>query len=392
MPLFEMTVKIFHCLQFPLKYTAGMTVKFNTTDQPEFFQTLVQRVNAYFRENNIPKHGGAKLALKATIMVLLFWGSYGAILTGILPTWGMFLAWAIMGFGMAGIGMCIMHDANHRAYCKSRRLNRLIGYISDLVGVSSANWQMKHNLLHHTFTNIHGVDEDIEAPEWLLRFDPHTPLYKIQRWQHWYAPAFYSFLTIPWTMWDDFIGFFRHRNNPAIKVKPRTFWADFSIMAGFKIFYYFSLLVLPMMLVPVPWWQSLLGFLLMHVVAGLILSHIFQLAHVVERVKIPNIPESGTMKNSWAIHQLKTTVNFAQNNAFLQWFAGGLTNQVEHHLFPSISHVHYPKIAEIVQQTAEEFQLPYFQNKTLWSALCSHYRLLKRLGREKQIDDLAFDH
>jgi len=258
--------------------------------------------------------------------------------------------------------------------------------------MSSGNWQIKHNVLHHSFTNIHGVDEDIEAPEWLLRFDPHTKLYKIHRYQQWYAPLLYALLTAQWVLVNDYFSFFRHRQNPALKIPEKGKWKEFSIMVAFKLAYVTTMFVVPMLVLDLPWWYTIIGFLIMHAVAGTALAHIFQLAHVVERVKIPDVPETGTMKNSWAIHQLKTTVNFAQQSAVMRWFTGGLTNQVEHHLFPTISHVHYGAIAKIVKKTAEDFHLPYFQNETFWKGIRSHYRLLGRLGREREIHDLAFDH
>lgn len=369
-----------------------MTVRFNTKDRPEFFQTLNQRVNEYFKKNNVSRYGGWELFLKTFIMLAVFWGGYALILLGNLSRWEMLIVCVFMGISMAGIGMCVMHDANHNAYCKSRKINRIIGYVSDLVGVSSFNWQIKHNLLHHTFTNIHGIDEDIEVPTWLLRFTPYTTLYKIHRYQHLYAFFLYGFLTVEWVFTKDFFSFFRYKNNPEVHFDIKKGWQNFAIMVAFKLLYVFLILVLPLMLLDLLWWELVVGFLVIQFIAGTILSNIFQLAHVVERTKLPKIPETGTMKNSWAIHQLKTTVNFAAGSAFMRWFTGGLTNQVEHHLFPNISHVHYGNIATIVKKTAQEFQLPYLENKTLWQGLRSHYRLLWRLGRERDLPDLDFDH
>lgn len=367
-----------------------MKVAFNVQDRPEFFQTLNKRVNAYFTENKISRQGGWKLAFKTFVMVFLFWGSYTAILTLGLPKLAMLGLCVVMAIGMAGIGMCVMHDANHNAYSKNRKVNRLIGYISDLVGVSSFNWQIKHNVLHHTFTNIDGVDEDIEMPDWLMRFCDHSKLYKLHRYQWLYASLLYGLMTITWSTYGDYFSFFRHKKNPAVNMKNP--WPNFFLLVGFKLLYLFAMLVVPTVLLDLAFWEVFLGFFVIHFFCGLILSNIFQLAHVVERAKIFGVPETGTMKNSWAIHQLKTTANFAAGSAFMRWFTGGLTNQIEHHLFPSISHIHYGKLAEIVKKTAKEFKLPYLENKTLWDGLRSHYRLLWRLGREEKIPELDFEH
>ena len=137
-----------------------------------------------------------------------------------------------------------------------------------------------------------------------------------------------------------------------------------------------------MILIDAPWWSVLIGFVVMHYTAGLILSLVFQLAHVMEDAEMPEPDKTGTMKNTWAIHQLLTTVNFSTKNKIVNWFTGGLNHQIEHHIFPHISHVHYTKIAAIVKKTAQEFNLPYNEYKTTRSALFSHFRFLKQMGMQ----------
>jgi linoleoyl-CoA desaturase len=118
----------------------------------------------------------------------------------------------------------------------------------------------------------------------------------------------------------------------------------------------------------------------MHYTAGLILSLVFQLAHIMDEADMP-IPDSeGNIKNNWAIHQLKTTVNFASSNKLVNWFTGGLNHQIEHHIFPNISHVHYNKIAGIVKKTVKEFKLPYNEFKTTKDAIIAHFNYLRLMG------------
>ena len=74
-------------------------------------------------------------------------------------------------------------------------------------------------------------------------------------------------------------------------------------------------------------------------------------------------------------------MNFSRKNKILSWYVGGLNFQVEHHLFTRICHVHYPRIAPIVKQTAEEFGVPYLEYRTFGDAFRSHIRLLKEYGR-----------
>lgn len=125
----------------------------------------------------------------------------------------------------------------------------------------------------------------------------------------------------------------------------------------------------------------------MHFVAGIVLTVTFQLAHTVEGTSHPLPNEEGVIENNWAIHQMNTTVNFARHNKFISWYVGGLNFQVEHHLFPKISHMHYSEISEIVKSTAEEFGVPYLENKTLWQAIRSHIETLKRFGKLPDLNE-----
>ena len=124
----------------------------------------------------------------------------------------------------------------------------------------------------------------------------------------------------------------------------------------------------------------------MHAVAGLILSVVFQLAHVVEEAHFPVPDEKGNIENEWAIHQMETTADFSRKSWLITYYVGGLNYQTEHHLFPRICHVHYPKLAPIVEATAKEFGVPYIYNETFITALKSHMSVISKLGR----DDVTF--
>ena len=159
--------------------------------------------------------------------------------------------------------------------------------------------------------------------------------------------------------------------------RPSLQWIGLIIS---KIVYFSIWIVAPIIFLNAPWWAIIIGFVVMHYTAGLILSTVFQLAHVIEDADMPKPDKSGTMKNTWAIHQLLTTVNFSTKNSFINWFTGGLNHQIEHHIFPHISHIHYANIGSIVKKTAQEFNLPYNEYQTTKSALFSHFRFLKQMG------------
>jgi linoleoyl-CoA desaturase len=132
------------------------------------------------------------------------------------------------------------------------------------------------------------------------------------------------------------------------------------------------------------WWLVLLGWVGMHLVGGIIMSIVFQMAHVVEEADQP-LQTDGVIDNEWTIHEMLTTANFARKSRWFGWFVGGLNYQVEHHLFPNICHVHYPAISHIVERTAKEYGVPYRENTTFFGAIGSHIRMLKSLGKSEAL-------
>lgn len=354
-------------------------VKFNRKDQPEFFKVLNTRVKNYFQEKNISRHANLNMRLKTLFMLCLYFLPLVALIT--LPInsfWTMLSLWFIMGLGMSGIGLAIMHDANHGSYSSSKRVNSIVGFVINFVGGYHVNWKIQHNVLHHSFTNIHGHDEDLDKG--VLRLSPdreHNPAFKYQAY---YASFFYSLMTIYWFLVKDFQQLIKFNKQDLLEAQGITFWSGMAEVLLYKTGYAVLVLVLPIMMIDLPWPQVLFGFLMMHFMTGLILAFIFQPAHIIEETDFFQPDEYGSVENSWAIHQLKTTANFANDSRIFSWCIGGLNYQIEHHLFPNICHVHYRHISKIVKQTAEEYELPYHQHKTFYKALRSHFVTLNDLG------------
>jgi linoleoyl-CoA desaturase len=354
-----------------------------TQSNRQFSNTLRARVDAYFKNNNIEKTANAKMVIKTIAMLAIYLVPYFLMVFNVLnfsPVM-IFVLYSLMGIGMAGVGFSIMHDANHGSYSKNPKVNKLLSFTMYLLGGSPLNWQIQHNVLHHTFTNISGKDEDIDAPIWLLRFSPHSPHYKVQRYQHLYAWFFYSLITIMWSISKDFKQLTRYEEMGLLKTKNTSFKKEIGKLILAKIFYYSFALVIPMMFIQAPWWLVLLGYVTMHLVCGLIISVVFQLAHVVPEMNFPQPDDKGMMEDDWAVHQLKTTANFARNNKILSWFVGGLNHQIEHHLFPHICHIHYKEISKIVKETAKEFNIMYMEISTFREAVKLHAKELKILGQ-----------
>ncbi|HEY9048088.1 MAG TPA: acyl-CoA desaturase [Ohtaekwangia sp.] len=324
------------------------------------------------------------MKVKTIFMHLLYFTPYILMMTGVVTNpWLMLLMCALMGFGLAGIGLSVMHDANHGAYSNKKWVNQMLGYSLNIVGGNAFNWKVQHNVLHHTYTNIHDVDEDI-SPRGVLRMTPYSDWKGIHKFQHIYAWVLYGLMTFVWVFVKDFVRIVRYQRDGLIKNQKADVRTEWIILIATKVIYLAYMLVLPMIVLPINGWQWFAGFFLMHYIAGFILAVIFQPAHVIEGTEYPLPNDEGKIENSWAIHQLHTTTNFANNNKILSWYVGGLNYQVEHHLFPNVCHVHYRNISVIVKKTAEEFNLPYKSEPTFIGALIGHAKLLRELGKNPQ--------
>jgi linoleoyl-CoA desaturase len=354
-------------------------LKFSKIDKAKFFRTLNKRVNTYFKDKDIKRTGNWKLYTKAMLMFALLFIPFFIILFAPVSQWTMFGLAILSGVGMAGVGMNVMHDSNHESFSSKKWVNKLMGSSMYILAGNVYNWKVQHNVLHHTFTNIKGHDEDIDAGR-IIRFSKHSKWLKIHTLQRYYSIFIYGLLTINWAITTDFKQTARYLKRKLSYGKFPNPTAQWVTLVATKILYYAFWVALPIVLLDISWWKVLLGFFVMHYTAGLILSIVFQLAHVVPKTHMPLPDKDGNLEHTWAIHQLYTTSNFAPNNKFVSFFTGGLNHQVEHHIFPNISHIHYGKIARIVKDTAKEFNLPYYEYKTMTKALIEHFHQLKTLG------------
>jgi linoleoyl-CoA desaturase len=355
------------------------TLNFSRIDKAKFFRTLNKRVNSYFKENKIKRTGNYNLYIKAVVMFILLLAPFPIILTVNMPQWALLLLCIVIGIGMAGVGMNVMHDGNHESFSSRKWVNKIMGGSMYVLAGNVYNWKVQHNVLHHTFTNIQGHDEDINAGR-IIRFTKHAQWLWIHRFQKYYSIFLYGLLTINWAITTDFRQMRRYLKEKLSYGKLPDPFSAWSTLVITKILYYSIWLVLPILVLDISWWKVLIGFFAMHYTAGMILSVIFQLAHVVPKTEMPLPDKEGNLEHTWAIHQLYTTANFAPKNKFISWFSGGLNHQVEHHIFPHISHVHYGKIAAIVKNTAQEFNLPYNEYKTTRRAIIEHFKQIKTLG------------
>jgi linoleoyl-CoA desaturase len=354
-------------------------VRFPKPVDESFSLELRRRVNQYFKDKSIaPKANGA-MKLKTLAMLSMYFVPYILMLIFSPPIWAILVTFVIMGFGMSGVGMSVMHDAAHGAYAKSPRMNNLIASSIYLISGNLTTWQLQHNVLHHTYTNIEGLDDDLDT-HGLLRLHPSQPYKKHYKYQVFYAPFLYSLLTLNWVTMKDFSQLIRYNKQGVANFTKKQLNKEWYKLIVSKIVYFTLFPVLPIILLDVSWYIPLLGFVMMHVIAGFILSFVFSLAHVVDHVETSDIPGEKMMGDAFLEHQLKTTSDFARRSKLVGWFVGGLNFQVEHHLFPHICHIHYPDISEIVKKTALEFNLPYYEHRTLLEAVRAHLNSLRSYG------------
>ena len=355
------------------------TIRFLTTDKTEkqFVIELRKNVNDYFKNNHISTKANTAMVIKTIALVSIYLVPYILILTIPMNLWIALGLSIIMGIGIAGVGMGVMHDACHGAYSKKNWVNHLLSGSLYLLGSNVLNWKIQHNVLHHTYTNITGLDEDINE-KGPIRLSQNSPLKKYHRYQYMYAFFFYGLMTLTMLI-NDFFRLFTYYKAGLVKSQNKEIVSEFFKMVFRKIAYMVIILGLPIWLTDFTWYQVLVGFLIMHWVASIILSFVFQMAHVVEGAEQPIV--DGDLHTDWHVHQLKTTSDFARNNTLLNWYVGGLNFQIEHHLFPNICHIHYTKIAPIVERISKEFGFPYNLKPSFSVAFLSHIHRLKELGK-----------
>jgi len=338
---------------------------------------LKKRVQAYFDEKGINATGTTKLFTKAIVMVVAFILVYLHLII-FTPIWYIAIfECIILGGLIAGIGFNVMHDGSHGSFSTNKWVNRFAASSISLLGANHFMWNMKHNMIHHSFTNVDGVDDDIEIGI-LMRMAPTQKKYKAHKFQHLYFWILYMLLYIFWIFFADYKKYFTQKIGSVPLKKMKL--ADHIEFWSVKVYHAAVFIIIP--IVTVGWLSWLIGFVIACVVAGFVLSIVFQLAHTVEHTEFPLADvDTNKLPDEFAAHQIKTTANFATKNKLVSWLVGGLNFQIEHHLFPKISHVHYPAISEIVRAICMEYQLQYIEYPTMRKAVAAHVRFLREMGR-----------
>jgi len=353
----------------------GYKVTFNNKNKV-FFNALKDEVDAYFERNGLKKTGNWKLYSKTMVLIPSAILMYVLLLTTSMNVYLSSFIWFLFGLNMAAIGFNVMHDACHGSFSTRDWVNDIFGLTNNFLGGNAFLWKLKHNIIHHTYTNVDGVDDDINNMPFMRQCSTQTwkPMH---RFQSVYMFLLYGFTSL-FMFFMDYIKYFSKKihTTPLKKMDAKEhiiFWTG-------KIFFIVFYILIPILVLG--WKGWLIGFLISQFTLGLTLAIVFQLAHVVEHAEFEAAGvDPVKIENEWAIHQVKTTANFAFSNKWITWFVGGLNYQIEHHLFPRISHIHYPAISKIVKETCEKFDLNYIYFPTTRSAIVSHVRFMHTMGR-----------
>lgn len=335
-----------------------------------FYEDLTKQMDFYFKSKNINSYGNAEMYFKSILIISLWIASwYGFILYKDSFFLSILIGLVHM-FSHVMIAFNIIHDANHNAMFKSKKLNKLFGHFIELLGSNRKLWIKSHNEEHHSYINIHDHDDNIQGYG-LLRLCPYDEWLPHHKYQWLYAPFVYGLSTLNYATYREIKHLIRDT-----KKKPAKFYAEFIF---FKLLYYTYIFIIPIFVFGVNPMIIVTFFLLGHFINGVFLAVIFVIGHLTENTSYP--PLEGTVVNeNWAIHVLKTTGDFSTKGHFLQWLVGGINLHVPHHLFPRICHVHYRKITPLIKEVAQKYNITYREIPSFRAALTSHFRLLKSLG------------
>lgn len=352
-------------------------VKFDHVREDGFSRVLTQRIDAYFKESNISKKSNWLFVVKIFSYFIMTTSLYVAMLSNEFHGWSLALLFILFGLFISIFLFSVAHDASHNAISDKQWINHLFAYVWNVAGISCYFWKLKHNVAHHTFTNIPGKDDDIDQSK-LVRLNPGSTRKWFHRFQHMYAPFLYSLLSLNIIYIRDFKLLLQHKfGNTIINKHPAK---EILILVATKVFFVSYMIVIPKIILNIPWIEIFSYHVLMHFAVGLFIGFILVPVHVTFESEYRLPDKNGMIHCDWGVHQIEATVDFSANNYFINWITGGLNTHVVHHLFPSINHIHYYRLTKLIKKTAAEYNVLY-RNYSLAKIFREHLRFLKALGR-----------
>ncbi len=341
-----------------------------------FPKVLRRRLDRHFADHNLSPKADRAMWIKIATGILVLAGSWAAIYA-FRPAAPLFVGLYLLGgFAQTFLLLNIAHDSNHNAISSNPAVNKTLNYVFDLCGISSYMWRILHHRGHHSCVNVHGEDDALTG-RGLLRFTPHEPHTPIQRFQHLYALILYALFSLDYVFVRDFECFFFPGHDYLTRTKHPA--REYVILFAGKAFYLTYMLILPIVLLGKSPLLVAVAFLLVHLVVGLSVALVFQTTHTIDTTYFPT--SRNEFDNS-VYHIFATTADYATRNPVVGWLVGGLNHHIAHHLCPFVCHTHYADLTRIIEQTAEEYGIPYRQHPTMTKAVWHHLILLKQLGED----------
>src|SRR5262249_5601159 len=333
---------------------------------------------AYLASAHKSPRAGWVLLVKALILVSLVVGSYAAILV-IGKGWILIPLGVVFAVSALLLAINVGHDASHDAVFKSRLLNFILHRACFLLtGINGYLWRMRHLNSHHLFPNVNGSDTDIDENP-VMRLSPNQPWRWHFQFQHIYGPFMYLFAASHTTWWGDFV--YLSKKNLANMTDIKHPWYEYILFFLSKLAYVAIVLVIPMLVLEIPWWQVVLGYLFVKCVASLLFVFLLIGTHFSDLADFP-VPDekTGSVGRTWAEHNMATACDWSPHSLLAHFISGGVNAHASHHLFPDVCHTHYPAIAKLIERSAQEFGVPY-NRVSMWGMVRSHFLFLYQLGR-----------
>jgi len=355
-------------------------VRFNNREDRSFFVLVSKRTQEYFKETGKSPFADGFWWGKVAVILTLMIGSYTLMITEVVQGFWFYTAMILMVHLMGvAFGFNAAHDASHGALFRNKKLNYIFLRGFDIVGISGYLWTIKHVKSHHKYTNVAGFDADI-AQQKLIRLSPLTPILPHHKYQRFYAPLVYGNFTLFLVLIKDFMMLFQSQIGAEKDLKHP--FKEVALIIGSKLFYLSYAVIIPCLVLDLSVGMVLLGWYLSHLVAGFAAVMILLPVHLVDDTIFPETNDQDVLPNNWPNHQVDCTSDFAVNSPLVTWLCGGLNLHLAHHLCPTICHVHYPKLTEIIKDAAEETGLHYKSN-SWWEAIVSHWRFLRKMAKEE---------
>jgi len=354
------------------------SIKFSSKSHP-FGIELRKRVRSYFLENNLSTYGNFSYYVKITLLLIGFIVSYGLVLSNVIPLWSRYLSGCIFGIISVLIVFNISHDAGHHAISKNKKLNQILVYTLNLLGTNAYLWNITHNKIHHSFPNVANVDCDIHQQAPLIRVSPSVPFKKFHKYQVYYAPILYLTYSLFLTLLKDFQDIQLLPKKDSILLTKKHKKKEYLILFISKLFYITYFFIIPILIVPIPWWKTLLAILSVHILMSFVLSIVLIPVHMVNEASFAFVDDNNKIDNDWINHVFANTIDYARKSKLANIFFGGLNTHLVHHLFPKICHIHYIDLSEILMDTAAEYNISY-NSFSFKEAIVSHFRLLRRFS------------